>query len=187
MRGAVEVSQEKQTSSQRQFLFIVSFHMGLCSTQVETSLALKREEGYRFPCPDATGAMTWFPDLTHLPECRRGFRKNTVQYWELHAGAENDLTPGQEGPPLRGREVGGWPVPAAQSPPPQPLDKRERKQEGTALRGWQTLKGADGGLFRTFTFLVKYGMSPPKRERMEGRCRESAKGCETGSGGVESV
>lgn len=107
MRGAVEVSREKQTSSQRQFLFIVSFHTGLCSTQVETSLALKREGGSRFPCPDATGAMTRFPDLTHLPEYRRGFRKNTVQDRELHAAAGNDLTPGLEGPPLRGQEVVG--------------------------------------------------------------------------------
>lgn len=77
-------------------------------------------------------------------------------------------------------------MPAAQSPPPRPLDKRERKQEGTALRGWQTLRGADGGLLRTFTFSAKYGISPPKRQRMEGRCQESAKGCETGSGGAES-
>lgn len=79
-----------------------------------TSLALTGAGGSRFPCPDATGAMTRHPDLTHLPECRRGFRKNTVQDRELHAGAGNYLTPGQEGPPPRGREAGGWSVPRAQ-------------------------------------------------------------------------
>lgn len=101
---------------QRRFL-VSQFLHGLVQQAGGNVTSLKGAGGSRFLCLDATGAMTRRPDLTHLPEYRRGFRKDTVQDRELHTGAGNSLTPGQEGPPPRGREAGRWPVPTAQRAP----------------------------------------------------------------------